>query len=405
MTKGGIALFGGALAVVALGAYYAGRLHTAPPAPERQPQVAAPAPKAPAPNQGGRAKIGVLKNAVRFRFDRINVKALMSDGDIMWIGTSRGLIKHMVKSGKQTIYDNKRELLSNGVFYLGKRGPEIWVGTYGGGLSVFNPESAKWRNYNIPNGMADAFVYDALHTKSGDVWIATWSGANQIVKGNMDDINSWRLHTVESTGGGLPNDWVYALAEGRNGEIWMATEGGLARFRGGKWDNWQHKDGLGAPYRLVEADIQFKTDPGKVSAHHARQKVEQGLEDVKVAYNPNYVVSLAVDGAGNVWAGTWGGGLSRFDGANWKTFTVRDGLPGNHVFALDTDAKGNLWIGTSRGLAKYDGSKFVLYRQKDGLVSDVVFSIDMLEDGSAWIGSFGGVSWFPRGLTDPVQAK
>jgi ligand-binding sensor domain-containing protein len=53
-----------------------------------------------------------------------------------------------------------------------------------------------------------------------------------------------------------------------------------------------------------------------------------------------------------VWAGTWGGGLSRFDGRTWTQYTVAEGLPGNHVFMLHIDPKGALWIGTNNGLAR-----------------------------------------------------
>jgi hypothetical protein len=77
-----------------------------------------------------------------------------------------------------------------------------------------------------------------------------------------------------------------------------------------------------------------------------------GLQKVDVAYNPNYIVSLAVDSQGVVWAGTWGGGLSRFDGKTWTQYTVAEGLPGNHVFMLHIDPKGVMWIGTNNGLAR-----------------------------------------------------
>ena len=72
-----------------------------------------------------------------------------------------------------------------------------------------------------------------METQDGDVWIATWSGANRIRGGKLRDRCKWELHTVENTKGGLPNDWVYGLAEGKNGSVWLATEGGLARFARG----------------------------------------------------------------------------------------------------------------------------------------------------------------------------
>lgn len=335
---------------------------------------------------------------VHFQVANSNIKALLVDGPVIWLGTSSGLIKYQSDIARHTRYDNRSGLLSNGIFYLGKFGHEIWVGTYGGGLSILNTETQRWRNYNIPNGMGDAFVYDVLRTRSGDIWIATWSGANHIVGGKLDDIGNWELYTVENTAAGLPNDWVYGLAEGKSGEIWMATEGGLARFAKGQWSHWNHADGLGASYETVAADIQFQNDPGQYSAHHARQKKEQGLSDITVAYNPNYIISLVVDDDGGVWAGTWGAGLSHFDGSTWRTFTKNDGLPGNHIFALKKDASGTLWIGTSSGLAKYDGESFAVFGTMDGLYSDTVFAIDVAPDGNAWVGGFGGVAWFPQGL-------
>ena len=339
--------------------------------------------------------------AVQFQVGQRNVKSLYADRDSVWVGTSGGLIHYDPARDRYQRYDNTTGLLSNGIFYVGKIRGEIWVGTYGGGLSVLNPEQATWRNYNIPHGLGDAFIYDALEASNGDIWIATWSGVNRVIGGAMDDVEAWRLHTVESTSGGLPNDWVYGLAEGKNGVIWLATEGGLARFDSGRWDNWNHAQGLGAPYDLVKDAMPFRNDPGEVSSHHARQKAEQGLGDIEVAYNPNYIISLEVDRDGQVWAGTWGGGLSRFDGQTWTTLTVADGLPGNHIFALGRDGDDALWIGTSRGIARYQDGSFSYLSREQGLYSDIVFSIEFAEDGAAWFGSLGGVTWFPKG---PAEA-
>ncbi len=332
-----------------------------------------------------------------FRVGKRNVKAMLADGPIMWVGTSGGVIKYDIIKDSYDLFDNTNGLLSNGVFHLSKINNEIWVGTYGGGLSIFNPEKNTWKNYNVPQGVGDAFIYDTLKTKSGDIWLATWSGANKISGNDMDDLKNWDLFTVENTDGGLPNNWVYGLTEGDNGDVWMATEGGLALYRNNHWSNWNHADGLGAKYEDVVDDITIKSDPAAQSAHHARQKTEMGLEDVSVAYNPNYIIALLFS-EGNVWTGTWGGGLSVFDGANWKTFTVDDGLPSNHIFMLEKDEAGIIWIGTSKGLTRYDGKSFETFTRNDGLFSDNVFSMAFSDYGETWIGSFGGVARFTGGL-------
>ncbi len=329
-----------------------------------------------------------------YRVGNSNVKAMLADGDIVWIGTSGGVVKYDTTRDDYHLYDVRSGLLSNGIFHISKLDDQVVVGTYGGGLSLLDPAKETWRNYNIQHGLADAFVYDVLRMSNGDVWIATWSGANRVRGGRFDDVAAWETYTVANTQGGLPNDWVYGLRAGVGGEVWMATEGGLARYADGRWDNWAHADGLGAPYEKVRTQIEFTRDPAKESSHHARQKAEQGLGNVDVAYNPNYIVALEVGTDGVVWCGTWGGGLTRFDGRTWRNFTVADGLPANHIFMLKRDGDGNFWVGTSKGLARFDGTAFEVFRARDGLYADNVFSLAIGGGKDLWVGSYGGVTRF-----------
>jgi ligand-binding sensor domain-containing protein len=291
------------------------------------------------------------------------------------------------------LYDNRTGLLANGIFHLSKLDGHLVAGTYGGGMSILNDDGETWKTYNIPDGLGDGFIYDVLKMDNGDVWIATWSGVNRIRGGNLDDRDAWDLFTVANTNGGLPNDWVYALQPAQDGAIWLATEGGLSHFKDGQWTNWGHADGLGAPYELVKDEIEFKNDPANYSEHHARQKEEMALQDVDVAYNPNYIVALQADRRdGSVWAGTWGGGLSHFDGDKWTAYTTADGLPGNHVFMLHQDLEGVVWVGTNNGLGRITEDGFRRYTTTDGLFSNRVFAMATANDGSRWLGSFGGVA-------------
>ncbi|MBI2305923.1 MAG: regulator [Rhodocyclales bacterium] len=350
---------------------------------------------APLPNQEREGKVATDPSAkfTHFRVGNKNVKSIHVEGPVVWVGTSGGVVRYDTRDDSYKLYDARNGLLSNGMFFVGKVKGMIAVGTYGGGFSLLDEKTGKWKTYNIPEGLGDAFVYDIITATNGDIWIATWSGANRVRGGNLDDRSKWDLYTVENTKGGVPNDWVYGLAEGRNGDIWLATEGGMARFANNKWENWNHQRGLGAPYEKVKQDIAFKSDPGKQSVHHAKQKQEMGLQGVDVAYNPNYVVSLEVDRQGHIWAGTWGGGLSRFDGKKWTSYTTADGLPGNHVFMLHMDDKGRLWVGTNNGLTQYQDGKFgKAMTTADGLFANNVFAMSSTAAGDLWIGSFGGVA-------------
>jgi len=332
-----------------------------------------------------------------FRVGNRNVKGMVAVKDAVWVGTSGGAIRYDLKTDNYDRYDvSNGSLLSNGVFHVSKVRDNIVVGTYGGGMSVFDTKTKKWKNYNIPDGLADQFVYDIDEDPQGNYWIATWSGVNFVPGGNLEDKKAWKTYTVKNTNGGLPNDWVYGVEVGLNGNIWFATEGGLARFdSNGKWTNWQHKDGLGAPYEKIKDDITYNSDPASASKHHARQKSEQGIgQDIQVGFNPNYIVSMVIDKDGSVWCGTWGGGLSKFDGKSWTTYTTKEGLPGNHVFMLNMGRDGHLWIGTNKGLARFkeNGQGFKVYTTAQGLYADNVFSMAEADDGSLWVGSFGGVA-------------
>ncbi|NIP73519.1 MAG: regulator, partial [Gammaproteobacteria bacterium] len=278
------------LAVAVVAAYQLGTQQATEPAPAEE-TSAAPAATAAGPREPSattRSPAAPDPNAAftHFRVGKRNVKAILSDGPIMWVGTSGGVIRYDTRNDEHRLFDNRSGLLANGVFHLSKLHGRLAVGTYGGGLALMKENGEGWDIYNIPEGLADAFVYDVLEAKNGDVWIATWSGANRVRGGELDDPSKWDTFTVKNTDGGLPNDWVYGLAEDEDGVVWMATEGGLARYSGGNWENWNHESGLGAAYQKVRDQISFTRDPAQFSKHHARQKTEMGLEKVDVAYNP-----------------------------------------------------------------------------------------------------------------------
>jgi len=325
-----------------------------------------------------------------FSLNARNVKALKSQGNKLWIGTSMGVIKYnKLSTDDYVIYDNRNGLLSNGIFSIAT-GPknQIWVGTYGGGLSLM--DGKRWININTPQGLNDAFIFDQEFTKDS-MWIATWSGANR-VSGDPLSRSSWKSFTVENTNGGLIDNWVYSIEIGKDNNIWFGTEAGLSLFDGEKWLNWNHKNGLGASYKLVERNNRQVTDTFK-GAHHNHQ-TSNLLNTKSTRYRPNYIVSMLLDKANRLWIGTWGGGLSLFDPATraFRNFTVQDGLPGNYILTLNEGPVGNLWIGSNKGLSRFDGAHFFNYSKINGLISDYIFSIEFDRDSFLWVGGHHGIT-------------
>lgn len=61
------------------------------------------------------------------------------------------------------------------------------------------------------------------------------------------------------------------------------------------------------------------------------------------------------DRDGNLWFGTTGEGVYRYDGKSFTQFTEKDGLSSNSVLSILEDNGGNIWFGTDNGVSWFDG--------------------------------------------------
>ena len=336
-----------------------------------------------------------------FTINTRNIKVLKAKNNFLWIGTSNGLLRYDT-SGKENIkvFDNTNKLLSNGIFSIAiDKDGFPWIGTYGGGLSHFDGKT--WNNFNTPNGLNDAFIYD-IQIEKENIWLATWSGVNYSTL-KTDLKNSWESHTVENSGGGLIDNWVYAVEIDNSGRKWFGTESGISTYLNGKWKKFNHTHGLSAPYekvRKANRDIMSMFQ----GQHHAAQ-ASPSIPNIQAAdYKPDYIVSMILDKKNRLWIGTWGGGLSMLDTKTFRfrNFTTEDGLPGNFILALEEDHSGKLWIGTNNGLSQFDGKVFNNFSRINGLKSKFIFSLEASRDHSLWI---GGNRILTRIIIDPSSGS
>lgn len=106
-----------------------------------------------------------------------------------------------------------------------------------------------------------------------------------------------------------------------------------------------------------------------------------------------YIRSIFEDSKGNLWFGTLGEGVVRYDTKTLTYFSDSNGFNCSSVFSINEDKKGNLWFGTDQGVYKYDGKSFKNYNQKDGLNHIDISRKSILVDksGTIWVGTHGGV--------------
>ncbi|GAB4488024.1 MAG: hypothetical protein OHK0019_03800 [Saprospiraceae bacterium] len=74
------------------------------------------------------------------------------------------------------------------------------------------------------------------------------------------------------------------------------------------------------------------------------------------------VFAAMQDSRGYMWFGTQGGGVCRFDGLDFQTFTTDDGIPSNFVSAIFEDSEGRICIAG-------DG-RFGYFDEKNGAPSE-----------------------------------
>lgn len=106
------------------------------------------------------------------------------------------------------------------------------------------------------------------------------------------------------------------------------------------------------------------------------------------------------DKQGNMWFGTDGGGVSRYDGLSFKNFSTKEGLTNNHITCIFQDSKNNMWFGTfGGGVSYYNGIKIVNFTTKDGLVSDIVNTLFEDHEQNLWLGCSTGLCKLNNAIT------
>ena len=76
---------------------------------------------------------------------------------------------------------------------------------------------------------------------------------------------------------------------------------------------------------------------------------------------------------------------------SFVSYSTSEGLAQSQVSAICQDKNGYLWIGTFGGLTKFNGKDFVTYSSESGLLNNSISCLSMI-DGQLWVGHSGGVS-------------
>lgn len=118
----------------------------------------------------------------------------------------------------------------------------------------------------------------------------------------------------------------------------------------------------------------------------------------------NNVVSIVEDDANRLWIGTRNG-LCCLDGNRSIPYGEKIPEHSNHQFSV-RDVNGQLWFGTQgNGVYRYDGMHFQQLSKVDGLPSSSITGLIPQQDGSMIVGTYSGIVHYRPTATVPPRIE
>ena len=305
----------------------------------------------------------------------------------------------------------------------------IWVATYYDGLNLYDKRKKKFIHYNVdennPNSIRENIILRLCEDRQKQLWIGYRTKGLSVL-----DIESGKaIHFANNPSDpySLPSNVVLAILQDRYDNIWVGTEKGLSLYNRNtkNFINFCHdpdnpksliSDKVMAIYEMEDGRIWIGTENGGISILDISfpilnpDKIEFqniGSGDSKEMLTHNSVYSLFQDCYGNVWIGTFGGGIN-FISKYPDYFSKLEYIPySNHKHSLNyripwgicEAPDGKIWIGTDGGginvLNPVTGEVEVIKASPQTIGDNAVLCALTDSKGKMWFGTYrGGVSYY-----------
>lgn len=267
---------------------------------------------------------------------------------------------------------------------------EIYIGT-NKGVFEFNSTDSSWSL----SGLNNLIVRD-LKYSSGKIFAGTNSGVYVYESGTWTQVNMT----------GLTNGNLNSVAIDTSGNIWAGTEGsGISVYSNSTWRNFQIDGPPGNIFNKIAIEESGKIwcsdwSGGGSSFDGATWKGTQDTLYTLFGILP-WMASVFLDSEGNVWYGSWGGGLFKLDPqGNWSHYDstnsplrpIRSDRSYTVVSDVVEDDAGTKWVANWEGwdgtanrcLAALHNNTWTPYLSSDGIRSNLINSL-YAEGGHLWI--------------------
>ena len=329
---------------------------------------------------------------------------------ILWVGTlSDGLMRFDRENRRFIRYrndpSNPDSLPENRITtLLEDREGNIWVGLGATQPTFFSPRPAPFKSLPFDSSnranLGEKFVDVIMVDREGILWIGTTGALNRC------DATGRQCTHYAIPGHGVASD-VLSLIEDRSGTLWVGTSGqGLCRFDKPSGSCRMFRHASGDTFSISNNTIRFLLIDHEgvlwIGTGDGLNRLDPTTErftayrDRVSANSSGQMGSMVEDHDGNVWTGSEGSGLMKFDR---KTQQLRAGVAAvsnPYVSSVYIDGANRLWAGTLNGLNRIDLStgSSTRYAEENGLASTKISCILEDSNGDLWLSTNKGISKF-----------
>jgi len=344
---------------------------------------------------------------VRYKLDRIRSVFEDRSGNI-WVGSDRGLNKvSRVRAFKRYLPGIKIRS-----FYIDRRG-FLWVGTMGFGIRVFDTARREVAAYhqdpNNKDSLRSGQVYCFCEDRLGNMWIGTWQGGLHKLDRKTGRFTRYRNPLADPSR--LISDDIMSIHEDRSGMLKLLAGSGLMIFDPHK-ATFTLREPSGYVHRDAKGIYWTETSEGLMKIDEVENRRTLHKRDFQDLKDPGFlgIRTMFEDSSGNLWMGTGGNGLIKFDRvtARFTRYTMKDGLANDYIHGVLVDNQDNVWVATDNGLSRFDPktNRFRNYDIGDGLPTNNFYYGDPCksQDGELFFQTVdGAVSFHPEHI--PINAS
>lgn len=282
------------------------------------------------------------------------VRALYVNGSRKLIGTREGLYYIDDENGTSMLFHTP-QLRSNIIFCITPVDDRFYIGTYGGGMYVFDPRTMSIADFDSAHRQpfVEGTVFAITVDSEGDVWMGTSDGVYRYSGGLL------KAHFT-SDNSQLPAGNVYEIFFDSAGRGWICTENGMAVWDGHKLQGDRFPAGFANNMKIRDicesrgGNLYFIPDRGRIFCSNL-SLTDYGYVDTELGF-VSAATFMIEDDEERKWIGSEKGlACIEKDGA-CHYYTNADGLP-DMVFTLCPpmmDEDGNIWMGNNSGLVRMD---------------------------------------------------